>query len=697
VSTFIASAEKNQSEWAEKFKSILLPRLFIPNSPTLMNAGTGCNTFSACFVIDIEDTMGNENFGHSITDAWKVAALIGKEGGGLGYPLSKLRPRGDRILTSGGKSTGPIPLVLGVLNEVAEAVKQGGRRRIAQMGVMRVDHPDILEFIKCKNTEGKINNFNISVGITDKFMKAVLLGLKYDLINPKDGSVFKTIEAQVVWKEIINSAWQNGEPGVVFLDTINDRHNLKNLGTIFATNPCGEQPLLPYEACVLGSIDVGKLALGSTVIDDDGGYVHALNFDHIKLKETVEIAVRFLDNIVTLQKAPISEIDETTKRNRKIGLGIMGFADALIKMDIPYGSDESYKFAESLAEEIAIYAHNASVELAIEKGDSGSSIFYQNANPNLKLSGTPRNACQISYAPTGTIASIADCSFGIEPLYDICFTKNVMDRQIFFVSDIVKEYLINRGYTEAVKLMESGKTLADIKLPDEIVSVLTTSYKLTPEQHVKMQACFQKYCDSAVSKTINMPNSATEQDVENAYMLAYQLECKGLTVYRDGSRKLQVVEVGNTKKQDTAVASTIERDDTVDGKTYRLQTQFGKMYFIVNSDNGKPVEVFMNISNVSPDMLSFIDLVARLTSTCFKYKVPVESVISQFEKTLNGSTLFYKGRSFKSTPDVLGSILRKQFLPEHEDIKKAMCDRCGGELIIQEGCQKCSSCSFSRC
>lgn len=831
VSSFVASCEKDKEHWAKEFYDIIYNRLFLPNTPTLMNAATGCNTMAACFVLDIEDTMGNEKQGHSITDAWKAAALIGQAGGGIGYPLSKLRPRGDRIKTSGGKSTGPIPLILGVLNEIAEAVKQGGRRRIAQMGIMRVNHPDIIEFIQCKNQEGKINNFNISVGITDEFMDCLTNNKDFNLINPKDGSIHSTIKPLEIWKEIIAGAWLNGEPGVVFIDTINKYHNLKKLGTIEATNPCcvpewvdlytkeygftkinnvvgktvsiwngqewssvvpyhagkvsklinisvifgndrvksvscthnhrfymsdlsfktaeelkvgdnlfpqiidesgevistnvsvfsiedhysshnydpniniycvtepkngtvcfngiitgnSEQPLLAYESCVLGSIDLGKfIEFGK-------------KFDYDKYKNVIQIATRFLDNIVTLQISPISEIDKTTQANRKIGLGVMGFADALIKMEIPYGSSESYKIAEELGLCLKVEAHNESVRLAKEKGDSESSQYYENAMTWLDIKGTPRNACVTTQAPTGTIASIADASFGIEPLYDVCFIKNILDgKKIFFTSPIVKEFLEYKGYGKLCKEIESGKTLDELNLPKEIKDILVVSYKLTPEQHVKIQSAWQKYCDSAISKTVNMPNSATIDDVDKTYKMAYQLNCKGITVYRDGSRNLQVVEIGKGKQKKSKI---IHRGDVVNGLTYRIPTSLGKMYLTINFTEDKtPIEIFISMSDISNDMQTMFSSLTRMISVSFKHSVPVKDVIKQLKRVKNGDTpIFYNEQAFKSFPQLIGHVLENIFLEDNKVEVNTSCNKCGGTLVLQEGCECCLSCGYSKC
>lgn len=637
-----------------------------------------------CFVYPITDSMGTMDSMDSISDSWKAAALIGKEGGGIGYAFSDLRPKGDFISTSKGTSSGPISFMK-VNDAVAEAVKQGGTRRIAQMGILNVHHPDILEFIKCKNQEGQIKNFNISVAITDKFMEAVRKNKDYELINPATKKVVSKIPAKDIWDEIVNGAWINGEPGVVFIDTINKHHNLKKVGEIKATNPCSEQPLLPLEACVLGSVDVGKL-------------VENKKFNWEELDKIVAVGTRFLDNTVTLSKAPIKEINETVANNRKIGLGIMGFADCLIQLGITYGSDESFAFAEQLAKRIKETAHKTSVDLGKEKGLPLNSKNYENTTPGTPdLKGTPRNACQISYAPTGTIASIADASFGIEPLYDVCFIKNILDgKRIFFVSDIVAKHLKDLGYEKAVKEIESGKSLEEIDIPKKIKDLFATALTLKPEQHVNMQAAFQKYCDSAISKTCNLPNKATKEDVSDIYFMAYDLGCKGITVYRDGSRQLQVIEIGKGKKE----SSIVTRPDVVHGVTYKIPTSFGKLYMTVNREEETPIEVFFSMADISNDMNSLLSALGRTLSVSLKHGTPLKDIIKTLKKIKVGTVVYYNGKMFKSVPQLIAGVLEEVFAGKPAVATLvSLCDKCGSQLILQEGCEKCSNseCGYTKC
>lgn len=690
VAKAAANCEKDKKNWEEKFYTMLINRDFLPNSPTLMNAGTEkMKSLSACFVVPIEDDMGSEDSKDSITDAFKNSALIGREGGGVGFSFGQLRPKGDIVKSTSGESSGPISFMK-VIDAVAEAVKQGGRRRIALMGILPVDHPDIMEFIVCKGVEGEISNFNISIAITDKFMKAWEEGEKYDLVNPKDGSVVKQLDAKTVFREICRGAWTNGEPGIIFIDEINRMHNLSD--KIISTNPCGEQPLLSYESCCLGSINVANFYIynNGDVKENDSSF-----FDIDKFLEIIRVATRFLDNIITIQKSPLRKIDEVSKHNRKIGLGIMGFADLLIKMDIPYGSDESFQLANNISKTLKETAFDESCNLAEEKG---TYLKHKKEGGNfsekiIKDNRVPRNACQISMAPTGTIASIADASFGIEPLYDIVFVKNILDnKKVVMVNSVVNEFLTRHGYGDQIDKIENGVDALDI--PKELKDILVTTYNLTPEQHVVMQAEFQKNVDSSISKTINFPNDATINDIRKAYLLAYELKCKGITVYRDGSRIQQVVE---TKKDKNKVA--IQRPDVVTGSTYKINTGLGKLYIVVNRVDDQPVEVFLEMSDISNDMKSLLDTIARMISLSFQHGTPIKNVIKSLKKNSIGTPVIYNSKSYKSIPQLIGKILEDIFVKGDVEQLFRICDKCGSKMIFQEGCEKCTNpeCGFSRC
>ncbi len=518
---------KNDSEVAEleeAFYRAMTTLEFIPNSPTLMNVGTELGQLSACFVLPVEDSIGR------IFDTLKATALIHKTGGGTGFSFSRLRPRGDVVQTTGGIASGPISFAK-IFDAATEVIKQGGRRRGANMGILQVDHPEILDFIVAKEKEGILQNFNLSVAVTDEFMKAIEKDAQFDLINPRNGTAVESLKARVIWNLIIMMAWKNGEPGVIFIDTINRHNSTPLLGDIESTNPCGEQPLLPYESCNLGSIDVSKFVSDEKETD----------WNH--LREVVRLAVRFLDNVIDANVYVLPEIEKITKGNRKIGLGIMGFADMLIKLGIPYNSRKALETAEQLMKFITVEARTMSVELGKEKGSFSNferSVFT-------KKYPAMRNATVTTIAPTGTISIIAGVSQGIEPLFAICYVREVAEslgRSLVEVNPIFETTALKEGfYSEDLMNTVARKTaIQDVEdIPEHIRKLFVTAHDITAEWHVRMQAAFQKYTDNAVSKTINFPNAATPHDIEQAFWLAYKLGCKGVTVYRHGSRQVQVL------------------------------------------------------------------------------------------------------------------------------------------------------------
>ncbi len=506
----------------EDFLKILTNLEFLPNSPTLMNAGTDPGQLSACFVIPVEDSLV------SIFDAVKSMALIQQSGGGTGFSFSNLRPSGDMVRTTHGVASGPVSFMR-VFDITTEVIKQGGKRRGANMGILRADHPDIIEFITAKTKEGNLTNFNISVAVDDKFMNAVREDREYELINPRNGEAVKKIRALEIWNLIITMAWRTGDPGVVFIDEINRRNPTPHIGMMESTNPCGEVPLLPFESCNLGSINLAKM-------------VREGKIDWEKLGRTINIGVRFLDNIIDVNKYPLSENESITKANRKIGLGVMGFADMLVQLGIPYDSEEALKTGEDVMSFIQEKSHGMSEQLAQERG----------AFPNFpgSIYNKPiRNATVTTVAPTGTISIIAGCSSGIEPLFAISFVRNVMDgTKLLEVNPYFEAVAKERGFYSEELMMKIAKrgSLAGIdEIPDEVKRVFVTAFDVAPEWHVRMQAAFQKYCDNAVSKTINFPNDVDIKEVEKAYMLAYDLKCKGITVYRYGSKPQQVLYLGD--------------------------------------------------------------------------------------------------------------------------------------------------------
>ncbi len=539
VAQNIASAEKIYNpalteeklfEMEEKFYRMMASLECLPNSPTLMNAGNLLQQLSACFVLEVSDSMDG------IFDAIKNGALIHQSGGGTGYSFSRLRPRGDLVKSTKGVASGPISFMT-VFDAATNTIKQGGRRRGANMGILRVDHPDIMEFITAKHEEGILSNFNISVAVTDEFMEKARKEEDYDLINPRTGQIWGQLNAKKVFDLITHYAWQTGDPGVIFIDKINKHNPTPRLGEIESTNPCGELPLLPYESCNLASINLSKMLKEKS----QGEW----EIDWQKLENTVWTAVRFLDNVIEVNKYPLKKIEDMTKGNRKIGLGVMGFADMLIKMKIVYDSKEALQTAEKLMKFIQEESKKASQELAKERGvfpTFKGSIYDKDKMPRV------RNATTTVIAPTGTISIIAGCSSGIEPLFAVSYTrKHVLGgEEMTEVNPLFVEILEKKGlYSEKLINKVAGEaSIQEIEdIPKEIKKTFVTAFDITPEDHIKIQAAFQKHTDNSVSKTINFPYEASEEDIRNAYFLAFDLDCKGITIFRTGSRQQQVLNI----------------------------------------------------------------------------------------------------------------------------------------------------------
>ena len=510
---------------AKEFFEMMSSLEFLPNSPTLMNAGRELQQLAACFVLPVEDSL------ESIFEAVKNTALIHQSGGGTGFSFSHLRPKNDVVSTTRGIASGPLSFMR-VFNMATEVIKQGGARRGANMGVLRIDHPDIMEFIDAKRISHELTNFNLSVGITDNFMNCIEIDSEYDLINPRSGEKTGKLKAKDVFERIVQSAWESGEPGILFLDRINMDNPTPYLGEIECTNPCGEQPLLPYEACNLGSINLTKMVKRQSQITSHKSPAYEMDWE--KLRDTVYKAVHFLDNVIDINKYPLPQIEKMSKGNRKIGLGVMGFADLLIMLAIPYNSEEALKIAEEIIKFIREKAEEKSIELAKERG----------TYPNFKLKEV-RNATLITIAPTGTLSIIAECSSGIEPLYAISYIRRALeDVKLLQINPLFIEIAKKRGFynEELIKQLENDAVIEKIKnIPDDVRRLFVTAFDISPEWHVKMQAIFQKYTDNAVSKTINFPSDAEISDVRDAFLLAYKLGCKGLTIYRSGTRDEQVL------------------------------------------------------------------------------------------------------------------------------------------------------------
>ena len=717
VAANIASGDEEKTR---RFYRLMDAGYFLPNSPTLMNAGGDLQQLSACFVLPLEDSM------ESIFETVKNAALIHKSGGGTGFSFSRLREANARVRSTNGVSSGPLSF-LKVFNAATDAVKQGGTRRGANMAILNVDHPQILDFITCKENPAALNNFNISVGVTEEFMQAVANDDEYNLISPHTGAISKKLKARDVFALIVKMAHKNGEPGIVFLDRLNNANPTPALGKIESTNPCGEQPLLPYEACNLGSINLALL-----IKDGD------VNWD--KLKEVVQDSVDFLDAVIDVSKFPLPQIENISKANRKIGLGVMGWADLLFQLKIPYASEEAVTLAAKLMEFIDFYAKKHSSELAVKKSafpNFPESIYangslkretlnqdWESLKEKIKKEGI-RNATLTTIAPTGTISMIADTSSGIEPQFSLAYVKNVMDgEKLIYVNKYLQKALEEKGIYNK-KLLEEILTrgsLACIEdIPEELQKVFQTAHDISPEWHIRMQAAFQKYTDNAVSKTINFPNSATVEDIQSAYELAYHLGCKGVTVYRDGSRESQVLYLGTqittSEKTDQKVAPRT-RPEITKGITQRLETGCGHMYVTINTDAQGACEVFIQMGKVGGCASAQLEAIARLVSLALRSQIKIESITRQLKGIRCQSPMWNKGKMITSCGDAVGQALEQfvtlytkgqiqsgEFSAENEnpDSHKqfgngfALCPDCGNTIEHTEGCLKCPACGWSKC
>ena len=704
---------------ADTFYETITALEFMPNSPTLMNAGRPLGQLSACFVLPVGDSM------EEIFETIKHAALIHKSGGGTGFAFSRLRPRNSVVASTSGVASGPVSFMK-VFNAATEAVKQGGTRRGANMGILRVDHPDIMEFISCKDDLTQVTNFNISVAITDAFMKAVEQKTTYELIDPRtdgpyvvDGETLK-LDARTVFENVVDHAWKTGEPGVVFLDRMNEGNPTAPVERIEATNPCGEQPLPPYDSCNLGSINLGKFVT-EPLPDTYSPREPEKGIDWNKLARSIRTCVHFLDNVIDANQYPIPEIKAQSQKNRRIGLGVMGWADMLATLGVPYNSEAALKLGEEIMRFVNEEGHLESSELAKRRGKFPNWEGSIYATDGVAM----RNTTVTTVAPTGTISIIAGCSSGIEPYFAVSFVRNVMEgTRLVDVNPIFERIARERGFysPELMERIAQENSLRGFEeIPEDIREIFVTSADVSPEMHIRMQAAFQKNCDSAVSKTINLPEEASRDDVKQAYWLAYRLRCKGVTIYRDGSRPMQVLSTGKTKHPGAAAATRPvesmtkpdemlsdvphpeERPDVLHGITEKIKTGYGNLYVTVNTKDGRPFEVFAQIGKSGYSTMADTEAICRLASLALRSHVPVRQVIEQLTGIGGASAVYDKGTLITSIPDAIAKVLIKHFgngrsmKNGHPDAGMLRCPDCDQPMAPEEGCLVCYGCGFSKC
>ncbi len=732
VADNIAEAERlydpkaDVGKTAARFYEIMASLEFLPNSPTLMNAGRELQQLSACFVLPVEDSM------ESIFETIKYTALIHKSGGGTGFSFSRLRPNGDVVGSTSGISSGPISF-MNVFDSATEAIKQGGTRRGANMGILRIDHPDIERFVTCKVDNSSLNNFNISVAITEEFMEAVEAEKEFVVRNPRTGIEAGSLDAKALFDRIVEMAWRNGDPGIIFIDRINEDNPTPHVGEIESTNPCGEQPLLPYESCNLGSINLSRM------VRKDGAGIYEIDWE--RLGSVTKDAVHFLDNVIDMNRYPIPEIKEMTKGNRKIGLGVMGFADMLIRLSIPYDSEDAIETAEKVMAFIHEKGTEASIVLAGKRGafPNFRGSIYDGAKER-------RNATVTTIAPTGTISIIAGCSSGIEPVFALAFTRNVLDgAELVEINPLFEEIARERGFYSPELILNVAKTgtLHGIDgIPEGVRRVFVTAHDITPEWHIRMQAAFQKYTDNAVSKTVNFPNEAAIEDVAKAYRLAYRLGCKGVTVYRDGSRDVQVLNKGREEKPvvneppepyGTGRPIFLEprpRGETTFGATKKMKTGCGNLYVTINEDEaGTPFEVFTQIGKAGGCAASQCEAIGRLVSLSLRCGITTKEIILQLKSITCHKPAGFGEAKIASCSDAVAKALEwyvlskahtkegfmemlqfdmplseggnggvaKRGLSPIGHLQMGACPDCGGPVEHVEGCVICHGCGYSEC
>ena len=706
----------------EEFYDLMATLDFLPNSPTLMNSGRELQQLSACFVLPVGDSM------EEIFDAVKHMALIQKSGGGTGFSFSRLRPRNDVVGSTKGVSSGPVSFMT-VFDTATETVKQGGTRRGANMGILRADHPDILDFIHCKDKDHRFTNFNISVAATGEFMEAVKKSGEYPLRNPRTKAIVGHLNAHEVFEKMVYYAWKNGDPGIIFIDRINQDNPTPQVGEIESTNPCGEQPLLPYESCNLGSINLSRMA-------GNGG------MDWERLGLVTERAVHFLDNVIDMNRYTLPQIEAMTKANRKIGLGVMGFADLLIRLGIPYNHPKALELGEMIMAFIQEKGRKASGELALRRGS-----FPNFDGSTLKGRWEAmRNATITTIAPAGTISIIAGVSSGIEPLFALAFVRHVLEgRELMEINPFFETMAKEGGfYSEGLmkKISEIGHIKNLPEVPDKVKSLFVTAHDISPEDHIRMQAAFQKYTDNAVSKTVNFPHEATIDDVASVYRLAYELGCKGVTIYRDRSREEQVLYKGLSspegdqqgKKEDLSKKERRPqaRQDVIHGSTRKIKTGCGNLYVTVNEDQeGRLFEIFNQIGKAGGCAASQSEAIGRLVSLALRSGTEPMDIVRQLKGISCHMPVWYQEGKILSCSDAVGKAIEWHLQEEKEaqrnngevlspdfhlggsvaplmisekivtresssNFLRGACPECGGHLLFEEGCVKCL-CGYSDC
>ncbi|MDO8488276.1 MAG: vitamin B12-dependent ribonucleotide reductase [bacterium] len=710
-------------EYAKEYYRMMLHRWFLPNSPTLMNAGKDNGLqYSACYVIPVPDDLTG------IFDGVKWQGLIHQSGGGTGFAFSRLRPAGSRVGSTMGVASGPVSFMR-VYNEATQQIKQGGNRRGANMGILRVDHPDIMEFIHCKDAGG-LTNFNISVGVTDKFMAALAADGEYDLVAPHTKEVTSRLSARKVWEEIADGAWRTGDPGLIFLDRMNQGSGnpIRIKGwEIESTNPCGEQPLYPFDACNLGSIFLGH-------------FVKDRQVDWEKLRQITHSAVRLLDSVIEMNPFPLEQIKVTVNQIRRIGLGVGGWADMLVQLGIAYDSEEALQLAEKVMQFINNEGHLASQQLAVERGPFPlwKQSIYAKDKPI-------RNSTVTTIAPTGSISVLAHSSSGVEPLFAIAYRHIVKteNREMAYVNEAFEQIAKERDfYTEELmaKVAEAGMVREMEEIPPDVRAVFGTAHEIHPDWHVRMQAAYQKYTDNAVSKTINLHHNATRDDIKRAYALAWESGCQGITVFRDGCKGDQVLNLGSKAEQpketpaDLPASGVIKpRPIKVEGATYKIATPMGNAYITVNHDqDGNPFEVFLIIGKAGSEVSAMADALGRMISTTLRFgnhypaKERAKQIIEQLEGIGGSRSVGFGPNKIRSLPDAVAKALGLHFgllgyqeklpeaIPTQLEIaspptnstqsalplkrKADLCPSCGeAAFVYEEGCKKCHSCGYSEC